>query len=39
MFTGMSFAAKGGLVALLGLGCTFLVLVLVFLLVRLLKRF
>ena len=39
MFAGMGFAAKGVLVALLGLGCTFLVLVLVFLLVRLLKRF
>lgn len=38
MFAGMGFAAKGFLVALMGLGCTFLVLVLVFLLVRLLKK-
>jgi hypothetical protein len=39
MFTGMSFATKGLVVALFGLGCTFLVLVLIFLLIRLLKRF
>ena len=39
MFAGMGFATKGIMVALVGLGCTFLVLVLVFLLVRLLKKF
>lgn len=39
MFAGMGFAAKGILVAVLGLGCTFLVLILVFLLVKLLKKF
>lgn len=39
MFTNMSIYESGIIVALLGLGCTFLVLVLVFLLVRLLKRF
>jgi len=38
MFTGMGFAAKGLTVALLGLGCTFLVLVLVYFLVKLLKK-
>jgi len=39
MFAGMTLAAKGLLVALLGLCCTFLVLVLVFGLIKVLKKF
>jgi hypothetical protein len=39
VFANMSMYEGGLIVALLGLGCTFLVLVLVYFLVRLLKRF